>query len=100
MFPFPSVTIVPTIAIGAPLNESYPRSRNAKFPFTSEAAFVMLKVKLSVAAVRCTEVAVMVGEAAAPVGTVAGGVYSAAKLGEAEAAKVPQSGEQSAPPAV
>ncbi len=60
----------------------------------------MAKLKLSVLDVLVTDVAVIVGEAFAPVGAVAGGVYKAAKLGASEGASVPQAGAQFEPPAV
>lgn len=57
----------------------------------------MVKLKLSIEEFSLTEVAVIVGEAFAPVGSVAGGVYVALKVGPAGGTKVPQSAGQGAP---
>jgi hypothetical protein len=63
-------------------------------------AVTMLNEKVSLFVVSVTDVAVIVGEAFAPVGAVVGGVYVAEKLGAALAVSVPHVGEQAAPPTV
>lgn len=60
----------------------------------------MLKENESLFVGSATDVAVMVGEAAAPLGAVAGGAYEAERLGEAAGVRVPQVPVQSTPPTV
>ena len=60
----------------------------------------MVNENESLFVVSVTEVAVIVGFAAAPVGRVVGGVYVAEKLGDAAGTNVPQSGLHAAPFAV